>query len=75
MNQKNDINNKPVFGDRLAEGYIGNIGNTVVKIKMNDADTKAVAIEYAREWRNDARFSLWNQTIKANEYRESVLTF
>lgn len=73
--QKTDINGKPVFGDRLAEGYIGDIGSTIVKIRMNNATTKIVGIEYAREWRNDARYTLWNQTIKANEYKESVLTY
>lgn len=65
--QKNDINNKPVFGDRITDGYIGETGEQTVKIRMNGYASRTIAVEYFKEWRLEGRFSVWNQTIYPNQ--------
>ncbi|MFA5188431.1 MAG: hypothetical protein WC460_03660 [Patescibacteria group bacterium] len=62
--QKYDINNNKILGDRISGGYIGDTGLQTIQIKNTSNITKVVAFEYHKNDRNYERFVIYD--IKIN---------
>ncbi len=73
--QLTDINNNPVQGNRILDGYINETGQTIIKFRNDLANNLNVVYEYSQTWRDFEKFYLYDQKINGAETVNLTLTF